>query len=92
MPGLIVTGLFAVIVSFYLRWKLDELRSEVDIFRDQNRFYMDRYDNILKNWSRCTKLTEDVIDDNRKLLAMIQRQRKSDDICDGSSHEKHGFC
>lgn len=83
MPGLIVTGLFAVIVSFYLWWKLDELRSEVDILRDQNRFYMDRYDNILKNWYRCTKLTEDVIDDNRKLLAMIQRQRKSDDICDG---------
>lgn len=74
MPGLIVTGLFAVIVSFYLWWKLNELRSEVDILRDQNHFYMDRYDDILKNWSRCAKLMEDMMDSNR--------ERKPDDICD----------
>ena len=52
------------------------------MLRDNNRFYIERYDNILDNWRKCVKLVEDVSNDNKELLAMNRRLLKLNDIHD----------
>ena len=70
----------SIILSIYLIWTIYTLRDEMSILRDNNHFCMDRYDKILENWERCSKLVEDVISINRELIAINKRLLKSDDV------------
>lgn len=72
----------SIIVSIYLLFVIHTLRDEVLMLHDQNHFYMERYDNILKNWSRCTKLVGDVISNDEKIIAINKELLKSDDVYD----------
>lgn len=72
----------SIIVSIYLLFVIHTLRDEVLILHDQNHFYMERYDNILKSWSRCTKLVGDVISNDEKIIAINKELLKSDDVYD----------
>lgn len=72
----------SMIVSMYLLWILHTFRDEVRMLRDNNRFYIERYDNILDNWRKCVKLVEDVSSDSKELLAMNRRLLKLNDIHD----------
>lgn len=70
----------SMIVSMYLLWILHTFRDEVRMLRDNNRFYIERYDSVLDNWKKCVKLIEDVSSDNKDLIAINRRLLKSDDI------------
>ena len=72
----------SIIVLMYLYWIVHTFRDEVRMLRDNNRFYIERYDNILDNWRKCVKLVEDVSNDNKELLAMNRRLLKLNDIHD----------
>ena len=72
----------SIIVLMYLYWIVHTFRDEVRMLRDNNRFYIERYDNILDNWRKCVKLVEDVSNDNKELLAMNRRRLKLNDIHD----------
>ena len=70
----------SIIVSMYLLWVLHAFRDEVRMHRDNNRFFIEQYNDILDNWRKCVKLIEDVSNVNKELIAMNKRLLKSDDI------------
>ena len=72
----------SIILSIYLLWIMDTFRDEMRMLRDDNRFYIERYDNILDNWRKCAKLIEDVSNDSKELIAMNKKLLKLNDVRD----------
>ena len=72
----------SIILSIYLLWIMHTFRDEVRMLRDNNRFYIERYDNILEKWRKCVKLVEDVSSVNKELIATNERLLKLNDIHD----------
>lgn len=70
----------SMIVSMYLLWVLHAFRDEVRMHRDNNRFFIEQYNDILDNWKKCSELIEYVSNVNKELIAMNEIPIKSDDI------------
>lgn len=72
----------SIIVSMYLLWVLHAFRDEVRMHRDNNRFFIEQYDNILDNWIKCSELIEYVSNVNKELIATNERLMKMNDVHD----------
>lgn len=72
----------SIIVSMYLLWVLHAFRDEVRMHRDNNRFFIEQYDNILDNWRKCSELIEYVSNVNKELIETNERLMKMNDVHD----------